>query len=283
MNKESRIALYSLGGLAAIGLILVLRTKPVEAKGAQIFVTPETLVMAIPEDDSPCNENGGALLWGAVPLRKFAGELGVTPVDMLALPDELRNSILQHNPERLYLFGHGWHWLYTAERCEVVINAQTGLNMDLVPGRIVHLLSCLTARELGYATIEEGAKAYFGYFESYWLVGKVRPGAGRFCEAALYGDMEIEVLLHEGIRDLKELYDGAVQRFNDEITYWEENWQDESVNGVAITENDAQMLIDVLIINRDALRCYFPVTEEYPQVGEYPAVEEQLEHYLSLL
>lgn len=282
MDRETRIGLYSLGVFAAIAAYFLLRPDKVEAADGQIFVSPESLLMGVPEDDSPCTNNE-ALRWGAAPLQKFAEQLGATPLNMLALPDDLRAAILEHDPERLYLFGHGWNWLFTAERCEVVLNSQTGLNMDLVTGRIVHLLSCLTAIDLGYTIIEKGAQAYFGYYESYWMVGKVRPSAGRFCSAALFGDMEIEVLLHDGIRDWKEIYDGAIQCFNDEIAYWEENWKDERVNGMGITENDAQILIDVLIINRDALRCYYPQVGEIPPVGEYPDPAEQLEHYVGLL
>lgn len=267
MKTEERIGLGSFFGLTLVAVPLVLlpllrRPPQPPPPLAQICGLPGELVMGIPEDDSLCAEDP-ALIWGAVVLKRFASEIEAASLEPYALPENLRAVILEQNPRRLYLFGHGWLTLYTCERCEKFLNSG-GLNLDLVAGRYVHLLSCLTAQDLGHKIIEAGATAFFGYFEYFILVGKVRPGSGRFSEAVLYGDMEIEVLLLGGETNLETIYMGAMQRFTEEITYWEEHWAEESCDGTPVTEQEAQMLINVLIHDRDALRCYYP-GGEHPQ------------------
>lgn len=266
MKTDERIGLGSFFGvtLVAVPLVLLplLRRPPPPPPPAQICVLPGELVMGIPEDDSPCAEDP-ALIWGAVVLKRFASEIEAASLELYALPENLRTVILEQNPLRLYLFGHGAYTLYTCERCEPFLHSE-GLNLELAAGRCVHLLSCLTAQDLGHKIIEGGATAFFGYFEDFYLYGhKAGPGSGRFVEAVLYGDMEIEALLLGQETNLETVYNGAIQRFTEEITYWEEHWAEESCDGIPITEVEAQMLINALIHDRDALRCYYPG-------GEYP-------------
>jgi len=65
--------------------------------------------------------------------------------------------------------GHGNYDRYTGHNGDVVF--QVGDNRKLVNNRVVHLLSCRTARDLGPDFVNDGCKAFFGYTENfsfYW-------------------------------------------------------------------------------------------------------------------
>lgn len=258
MKQEEKIGLYIGGGLIVTTIaILLLRGKAQAAPPAEICFLPQSLVMAIPEDDSPCTDDP-TLIWGAAVLKEFASGIKATTLEEEAIPDNLRNTIVEQSPEILYLYGHGNTTVYTCQKC-LIFFLSGGLNLDLVSGKYVHLLSCLTAQDLGTKIIDAGAKGYFGYWDEFLCVAKARPGSGRFVEAPFYGDIEIEVALLEGQRTLKTIYDRSVARHNNEIDYWQHNWSGESCDGARISEYEAQMLITVIIHNRDTLR-YYPVT-----------------------
>lgn len=95
---------------------------------------------------------------------------------------------------------------------------------------------------------------FFGYCEPRMLILKDKPVPRRFVEAPFYADMEIERALLAGERDLPALYAKAIGRYNEEIEYWQEHWDDESCDGAPVIEAEAQLLITTLIHNRDALR-----------------------------
>ena len=103
---------------------------------------------------------------------------------------------------------------------------------------------------------EGPSKSFFGYCEPFALILKGNAASGRFVEAPLCADMEIERSLLAGERDLQAVYDRAIQRYNREIDYWQWHWAEESCDGVAVAEAAAQTLVTFLGHNRDALRYY---------------------------
>lgn len=257
MKKNTQLALYGVGAVgAALGLTLLLtrRAAAAPATPRQIRLLPSSLVIGIPEDDSPCTSDP-TLIWGAAVLQAFADSIGADRIEAQALPAILRQAILGQSPGIIYLYGHGNPTVYTCEDC-LVFFLSDGLNLDLVAGKYVHLCSCDTAQDLGYKIVGAGAKGYFGYWDTFLCMGKVRPGSGRYVNAPFTCDIEIEVALLSGSTDLKAIYDRAVARLNDEIAYWQENWEKESCDGVKVVEVEAQMLISCLIHNREALRYY---------------------------
>lgn len=264
MKTAEKIGLISFVTLSLLAIPAVASavSAAISAPPSDIGTLGDELVMAIPEDDSPCTDTR-LLIWGAAPLKKFAIQLGASLLQSQALPAELRAAVLQQNPKRLYLFGHGLADVYSCDECQYFLTS-SGLNLDLVAGRYVHLCSCLTAEDLGQKIISSGAIAYFGYYQEFMFTSLASPGSGRFVEAAFYGDMQIESLMHDGTMDLQALYTGAIKRYNDEIAYWQENWMNESCDGQPISEADAQLLITVLVHNRDTLRCYY-TGGQYPQ------------------
>lgn len=259
MKKAARLALYGLGAVGTalgVSFLLIKRAAAEPPTPRQIRLVPCSVVMGIPEDDSPCSEDP-TLIWGAAVLQAFADSIGAAYIETEARPDILRQAIQSQNPGIIYLFGHGNPTVYTCEDCLVFL-VSNGLNLDLVAGKYVHLLSCNTAQDLGYKIMGAGAEGYFGYYETFLCMTKVRPGSGRYVNATFTCDLEIEKALLTGETSLQTIYDRAVARLNSEIEYWQENWSKESCDGVRIVEAEAQMLISCLIHNREALRYYSP-------------------------
>jgi len=71
-------------------------------------------------------------------------------------------------PEVEYLtgVGHGSYNLYTGDHGDVIWQVGN-YHPDEVKGKIVHLLSCQTARDLGTDFVRNGCRAYFGYDENF--------------------------------------------------------------------------------------------------------------------
>jgi hypothetical protein len=175
-----------------------------------------------------------------------------------AYPEALRDYILEHPElERIYGLGHGWDSGFTVNECLPFISTEQ--NLDLVENRVIHLLSCLTGRNLGPAIVSANAYAYYGYNELFMIVAESNsyPCSCRFHTACLAGDMEIEYSLHNK-RDYEQCWNDAIQHWNEEIAYWENHYDEETIpiSGSAdmrVSEAMASTLIDVIIHDRDAL------------------------------
>ena len=187
-----------------------------------------------------------------------------------ANPELLKTYIDAHPElERIYGLGHGSATTFTVTEEAPFIS--TVKNLDLVENRVVHLLSCLTALELGYA-IAETAIAYFGYKRSFWLPIETLsdPCSCRFLTAVFAGDVQLEHSIYYK-RDYETCISNAIQTWNDEIAYWEEHYDEESIpltagGETSITEEMAEVLIDFMISNRDALTLYTEETSHPPSI-----------------
>jgi hypothetical protein len=71
-------------------------------------------------------------------------------------------------PEVDYItgIGHGLYNVYTGDHGDIVFQADQ-YQPNEVRGKIVHLLSCQTARELGPHFVRNGCVAFFGYDENF--------------------------------------------------------------------------------------------------------------------
>lgn len=62
--------------------------------------------------------------------------------------------------------GHGSYDLFTGDYCEAVFRVGN-YHADEVRGKIIHLLACQSARDLGPDFVTSGAVAFFGYGEDF--------------------------------------------------------------------------------------------------------------------
>lgn len=116
-------------------------------------------------------------------------------------------------------FGHGNSDTFTGQDLETLWSANS-YNPSEASGRVIHLVSCGTARRLGRDLVDKGALAYFGYFEEFGFVSE-RPtpqdllSDGR-ADPFFRCDSEIDRLLADGIeaqevfRQVLELFDAQV-------------------------------------------------------------------------
>jgi hypothetical protein len=178
-----------------------------------------------------------------------------------AYPEVIRDYLISNtNCTHLYHFGHGLGDCTTCNECYLFIGTgQWGeYNLDLCTGRSIHLLSCLTAQRLAKSILDAGATEYYGYKQEVLGIFEdtADPGNCRFMLAAAIGDPEIEKALSEG-KNILEAYDQAVARWDEEIRYWEDHYDEEQIptayGNVYVDENVASMLITLMTHNRNAL------------------------------
>jgi len=199
------------------------------------------------------------LYWGSVVLDEYSIGHGLDNMGQGVLPDRLRSQWQDTKPKRFWGLGHGSKTVFTVDNKEYFFTA-SGKNLDLVSGCWVHLQSCLTAQQLGPAIIDAGASGYIGYHGPFWLVryrGK-EAGCARWLTACEDCDRHMEDLLDEGITDPDTLLTRGKDGFNREISYWENNYDNEEIDGTPVNEHMANILITLLTRDRRALRVYGP-------------------------
>lgn len=87
--------------------------------------------------------------------------------------------------------GHGLHDLYTGDHGDEVLKVGA-YHPDEARGKIIHLLSCQTARELGPDLVRNGCRAFFGYDENFVFYPR---DADQFFEC----DAEIDKAFADGL------------------------------------------------------------------------------------
>jgi hypothetical protein len=104
--------------------------------------------------------------------------------------------------------GHGSYNLYTGDHGNVIFQVGN-YHPDEAKGKIVHFLSCQTARDLGPDFVRNGCRAYFGYDENFTFY---MPEKDTFFEC----DSEIDKAFADGLSAaqvydrLKKLYDQRI-------------------------------------------------------------------------
>jgi hypothetical protein len=78
---------------------------------------------------------------------------------------EFENVIRSKNPSLVLLYGHGNSYKVGGHNDEILIEA--GDNENMLKLRIIHALTCKSAKFLGPKSIDAGALAYIGYDEDF--------------------------------------------------------------------------------------------------------------------
>lgn len=143
-----------------------------------------------------------------------------------ASPEGLRRAVEAEDPALVVATGHGLECAFTLECTELALAAPTGrypecaveVGAELVRGRVLHLISCRTATELGPWAVENGALALIGYSDDVlFFVGA--PPCARSTVAAFVPDSEAAVALAFGATVAEA---EAVRRaaYEEEVAYW---------------------------------------------------------------
>lgn len=197
-----------------------------------IAVPRDAALVVRPNRDSP--ENGAAagpmaygqlwmgyvlssLRWTGAPRKELRGND--------AVGDKFDGAVRTENPSLVAGAGHGsadtWVGQYVPEEYGYS-TLLTTYNADLMKDRVVYLLSCLTAKELGPEIVRRGARAYAGYREEFvWTVESPEsPATDRL--AAPFGAASTafpKVLI--GGRTVREARERTLEAYEAEMEEWE--------------------------------------------------------------
>jgi len=223
-------------------------------------------IITIPNRDSP--ENGGmagpyayGVAWMRSVLNSFILRRGLKQVLQgdADIGSNFENVTKSLNPSLVVGFGHGasdtWagQYIKTEDGYSILL---TPANADLMVGRVVYLLSCFTAQELGPDMINSGATAYAGYNQEFTWVGSntsfpaIDPQAAPFGRAATAYPKELI-----GGKTVGSAKEKAINVFNEEIARWEKS-----------TDPYAREVVKWLLWDRDA----FTVLGDETAVGFEP-------------
>jgi hypothetical protein len=191
-------------------------------------------LVTIPNRDSP--ENGGAqgpyaygVVWmnGILSSLLLKGERRQVLQGDSDVGDKFEDAARATDPCLIIGFGHGasdiWVGQYvpTEERYSTLL---TPANADLMAGRAVYLLSCLTAQELGPALVNSGAISYAGYNQEFTWVGSETSSPATDLHAAPFGTAATaypkELIAGKTVAEAR---DRAIAVFNEEIAKWEQS------------------------------------------------------------
>jgi len=187
---------------------------------------------------------------GKLSIKDLHDEAGCVECD----PTNILKVLNEKDPIYFWGNGHGNYCVYTtcASPAKVFLSnkagyalCQTDKNLDSMKDRVCHLLSCVTAEELGGNLIKHGTKAYVGYYEPFTcgLNADPRPES-KYTQSFLEPDCEIPLHLSDGktVKEAKELS----QKKSDK---WIEYWR-------ASDDPEASNMILYMLHNKDIQRLY---------------------------
>lgn len=122
-------------------------------------------------------------------------------------------------------FGHGSEHVFTGHEYDTLWE-QNGYNPREASGRIIHLLSCLTAQRLGPDLISKGAKAYFGYYEPFFFYTQDPPPSDPLQDVVADPFFECDSLIDRRISEgcrAQSVYEEVLRHFDARIEEWTEH------------------------------------------------------------
>lgn len=164
---------------------------------------------------------------------KMYGNAGFKVVDLnQSSKSKVENALKSYKVTHIAGCGHGSPTRYTGYRTQTVFSTSDTTLLKKLAGTHIHLLSCLTAQQLGPAMVKNGAKSYAGYHPSFYFTWK---SAHLFFEA----DAAIDNAFAHG-KSAPQAYDETIKKFNEIMAVLQEQ------------EPDA---VKYIITDRDGLRC----------------------------
>lgn len=181
---------------------------------------PSTMMFIRPRNCHSCGHGYYGLLH-AVEHAQQSGVWNIIDItEEEAVKDPIYTAINQYDPGSFYGFGHGNDCRYTGDDELDVFNCD---ECDKLSGRIIYLLSCLTANGLGPEIMNQGAVAYAGFDISWtWMSSSGTDGdpyedlyAKGFWESA----NELWIAVCDGY-DFIDAVQQSINKYNEWIDYW---------------------------------------------------------------
>jgi hypothetical protein len=150
--------------------------------------------------------------------------------------------------------GHGSPTVYTGHGNAHIFSTSDKQLLAKLKGKHIHLLSCLTAQQLGPAMMENGAKSFAGYHPSFYFTWK---SAFQFFEA----DAALDIAFANG-KSAPQAYKQTIDKFNETLD--------------KLSKSDPSA-VKYIVIDRDGLRC-FPTGDRVELTYDFPM--EVADYYL---
>jgi len=186
---------------------------------------PENMMFVRPRACHFC-EHGYNAVGHMVAYSQQKGLWNITDVkEAQANKDPVYNAIDQTDPFAFYGFGHGNNCAYTGDS---ELNIFTCNECDKLSGRVVYLLSCLTAGGLGPEIINQGALAYAGFNVNWTWIGETDANDNfsypdPYNDPYAYGFYESANELWKALVDGKTFQEAIMQsrnKYDEWIDYW---------------------------------------------------------------
>ena len=144
----------------------------------------------------------------------------------------------QTNIDYIIGVGHGRGSSFRGYRNQPVFRIG-GYEMEEVRGKVVHLLSCFTASNLGVDFLSHGCRAFFGYQEEFAVPASNQKEMDELAEPFFGSDAEIDLAFAEGI-PLDEVLARVRRKFDENISKLSAQGKRESA---AALESNRDLLI----------------------------------------
>lgn len=128
-------------------------------------------------------------------------------------------AVQEKDPVFFTGFGHGNSDVFTGDDESPILDLN---NVSTMNGRVVRLLSCLTARRLGPALVSAGAWGYIGYYEEWtWMQEDLNqdPYVDKYA-CSFYKSADTDAMELGKGKTLKDATDAMVAVYNAEISNW---------------------------------------------------------------
>ncbi len=167
--------------------------------------------------------------YGAAWMGQILNAATIPVVDLYgsqATASNFFSNIEAHDPLVINLLGHGDYHLMVVQNNELLL--QSGVNDDVLAGRIVFDLSCRSGKQLGASAINKGALAFLGYTENFYIPysfgnhsdgGMVNPLADEAAQGS-FESHNAAVISYFQDQNLKNAYFNSQKTHN----YWIEVW-----------------------------------------------------------
>jgi len=203
----------------------------IQAKDEQMPALENTFLFAEPM--AHYLEYGSVVLHQIIEANKRPMQTIVELVGVDASPENALKQLRTMNPIVFSLVGHGNETTTSLECTAVLVNTESP-ELDLLKDKVVSLVSCLTAQQLGPAIIDAGAKAYVGYKEEFWFFIGDAAGTTRAVQSPFLSAFQFEASLLQG-KSVRDARNEQLAKFDEEITYWTSGDGKNDVNSMELS------------------------------------------------
>ena len=210
------------------------------------MVNPENMLFVRPHDCHYCG-NGWWALYHVVQYAQSKGKWDITDLEgTQAELTPVHNALDTQTPLGLYGFGHGGPSVYTGNSENVIFSTTTGTNK--LNNKIIYLLSCLTAQQLGLKIVQDGGKSYAGFMQEWnWLIeGSTDddPYYDKYGKCFFESANQLWVAMIDGA-SFQEAINASMAKYNEWIDYWYDSG-----------DPNTPMVVGNLAHDRDILMAY---------------------------